>query len=199
MCSLGSWIEVKSRARYFGRTNQIRRRCKQTLFSGEKKVMLLCEGEGKRSPQWNWTANITAPKGAFCFENNRSLWSLRTRAEWKPAFMDTIFKNIVFVYEDHHTIWKRFHLLVFQINKTNFYLRDYCMCRVKYLDRIIVGHSKGGSRHKNWCMARVLGFLIRYFSNYYTLLRSEILRQDYRRTLLLHNTPPFIRNKYHSW
>ena len=31
---------------------------------------------------------------------------------------------------------------------------------------------KGGSRHKNWCMAKVLGFLIRYFSNYYTLHRS---------------------------
>ena len=34
--------------------------------------------------------------------------------------------------------------------------------------------SKGGSRHKNWCMARVLGFLIRYFSNYYTLHRSDL-------------------------
>ena len=33
---------------------------------------------------------------------------------------------------------------------------------------------KGGSRHKNWCMARVLSFLIRYFSNYYTLLRSDL-------------------------
>ena len=34
--------------------------------------------------------------------------------------------------------------------------------------------NKGGSRHKNWCMARVLGFLIRYFSNYYTLHRSDL-------------------------
>ena len=33
---------------------------------------------------------------------------------------------------------------------------------------------KGGSRHKNWCMARVLPFLIRYFSNYYTLHRSDL-------------------------
>ena len=33
---------------------------------------------------------------------------------------------------------------------------------------------KGGSRHKNWCMARVLSFLIRYFSNYYTLHRSDL-------------------------
>ena len=28
--------------------------------------------------------------------------------------------------------------------------------------------------HKNWCMAKVLGFLIRYFSNYYTLHRSDL-------------------------
>ena len=33
---------------------------------------------------------------------------------------------------------------------------------------------KGGSRHKDWCMARVLSFLTRYFSNYYTLLRSDL-------------------------
>ena len=33
---------------------------------------------------------------------------------------------------------------------------------------------KGGSSHKNWCMAKVLGFLIRYFSNYYTLHRSDL-------------------------
>ena len=34
--------------------------------------------------------------------------------------------------------------------------------------------DKGGSRHKNLCMTRVLGFLIGYFSNYYTLHRSEL-------------------------
>ena len=33
---------------------------------------------------------------------------------------------------------------------------------------------KGGSRHKNLSMIRVLGFLIRYFSNYYTLHRSDL-------------------------
>ena len=33
---------------------------------------------------------------------------------------------------------------------------------------------KGGSRHKIWCMARVLSFLIRYFSNYYTLHHSDL-------------------------
>ena len=33
---------------------------------------------------------------------------------------------------------------------------------------------KGGSRHKNLCMTRVLGFLIGYFSNYYTLHRSDL-------------------------
>ena len=34
--------------------------------------------------------------------------------------------------------------------------------------------TKGGSRHKNLYMTRVLGFLIRYFSNYYTLHRSDL-------------------------
>ena len=34
--------------------------------------------------------------------------------------------------------------------------------------------NKGGLRQKNWCMARILGFLIRYFSNYYTLHRSDL-------------------------
>ena len=36
---------------------------------------------------------------------------------------------------------------------------------------------KGGSRHKNLCMTRVLGFLIRYFNNYYTLHRSDLAAQ----------------------
>ena len=34
--------------------------------------------------------------------------------------------------------------------------------------------DKGGSRYKNLCMTRFLGFLIRYFSNYYTLHRSDL-------------------------
>ena len=34
--------------------------------------------------------------------------------------------------------------------------------------------NKDGSRHKNLCMTRVLGFLIRYFSNYYTLHHSDL-------------------------
>ena len=34
--------------------------------------------------------------------------------------------------------------------------------------------DKGGSRHKYLYMARVLGFLIRYFSNYFTLHRSDL-------------------------
>ena len=33
---------------------------------------------------------------------------------------------------------------------------------------------KGGSRHKNRCMTRALSFLIRYFSTYYTLHRSDL-------------------------
>ena len=41
---------------------------------------------------------------------------------------------------------------------------------------MLVGSTvgKGGSRHKNWCMAKVLGFLIRHFSNYYTLHHSDL-------------------------
>ena len=37
-----------------------------------------------------------------------------------------------------------------------------------------ISSPKGRSRHKNWCMARFLSFLIRYFSNYYTLHRSDL-------------------------
>ena len=33
---------------------------------------------------------------------------------------------------------------------------------------------KSGSRLKNLCMARVLSFLIKYFSNYFTLHRSDL-------------------------
>ena len=33
---------------------------------------------------------------------------------------------------------------------------------------------KGGSRHKYLCMTRVLSFLIRHFSNYFTLHRSDL-------------------------
>ena len=36
------------------------------------------------------------------------------------------------------------------------------------------GLIKGRSRHKNWCMARVLSYLIRNFSNYYTLHHSDL-------------------------
>ena len=39
---------------------------------------------------------------------------------------------------------------------------------------IFVYVYKGGSRHKNLCIARVLSFLIRYFSNYFTLHRSNL-------------------------
>ena len=43
-----------------------------------------------------------------------------------------------------------------------------------FLSFSIMTHDKGGSRLKNWCMARVLSFLIRYFNNYYTLHRSDL-------------------------
>ena len=46
-------------------------------------------------------------------------------------------------------------------------------CQNKYY----IVEPKGGSRHKNLCMTRVLGFLIRYFSNYYTLHRSDLAAQ----------------------
>ena len=38
----------------------------------------------------------------------------------------------------------------------------------------IIYYTKSGSRHKNWCMAWVLNFLKRYFSNYYILHRSDL-------------------------
>ena len=47
------------------------------------------------------------------------------------------------------------------------YGMSFCM-------RITFFYSKGGSRLENWCMARVLSFLIRYFSNYNTLHRSDL-------------------------
>ena len=60
-----------------------------------------------------------------------------------------------------------------------FYFKFYCLIIYyliivfeKFFDCLMM--IKGGSRHKNWCMARVLSFLIRYFSNYYTLHRSDL-------------------------
>ena len=47
----------------------------------------------------------------------------------------------------------------------NIIVNNYLLFHISY---------KGGSKHKNWCMARVLSFLIRYFSNYYTLHRSDL-------------------------
>ena len=41
----------------------------------------------------------------------------------------------------------------------------------------MVFYYKVGSRLKILCMARVLNFLIRYFSNYYTLHRSDLAAQ----------------------
>ena len=48
------------------------------------------------------------------------------------------------------------------------------------MNKIFRGHLwpiKGGSRLKNVCMARALSFFIRYFSNYYTLHRSDLAAQ----------------------
>ena len=42
---------------------------------------------------------------------------------------------------------------------------------IRFLNSI---YYKGGSRVKNLCKVRVLNFLIRYFSNYYTLQRSDL-------------------------
>ena len=62
-----------------------------------------------------------------------------------------------------------------------YWMKESCFLRIasKALVRIqqnlyTTFECKGGSRHKNWCMARVLSFLIRYFSNYYTLHRSDL-------------------------
>ena len=51
---------------------------------------------------------------------------------------------------------------------------------------------KSGRRHKNWCMPRVLSFLIRYFSNYYTLHRSDSLSCLCLRKNLCLNFPSFF-------
>ena len=42
------------------------------------------------------------------------------------------------------------------------------------MDLLLYVRRKGGSRLKNLCMMRVLSFLIRYFSNYLTLHRSDL-------------------------
>ena len=68
-------------------------------------------------------------------------------------------------------------------NLHSYTITDFCfiariMWQIYYktLQYLII-YSKGGSRLKNWCMARVLSFLIRYFSNYYTLHRSDLAAQ----------------------
>ena len=66
------------------------------------------------------------------------------------------------------------------IQMCKIFLTLHCLFRQLILLKIIEVYSihlpftKGGSRHKNWCMARVLSFLIRYFSNHYTLHRSDL-------------------------
>ena len=49
----------------------------------------------------------------------------------------------------------------------------WCTLFWKVVLVLVIVNSKGGSGHKNWCKARVLGFFIRYFSNYYTLHHSD--------------------------
>ena len=63
-------------------------------------------------------------------------------------------------------------------------MKESCFLRIasKALVRIqqnlyTTFECKGESRHKNLCMARVLSFLIRYFSNFYTLHRSDLAAQ----------------------
>ena len=63
----------------------------------------------------------------------------------------------------------------------------------KIVSRLYQTIFKGGSRHRDCFMARALGFLIRYFSNYYTLHRSDLAARaaplDPRLILLLFEPP----------
>ena len=54
----------------------------------------------------------------------------------------------------------------------NFFLKIFV--GYEYVFLLTKDGHKGGSRHKNLCMARVLSFLIRYFINYFTLHRSDL-------------------------
>ena len=56
----------------------------------------------------------------------------------------------------------------------NLFWKSYRCLKDIFQRYVIHAVHKGGSRHKNWCMARVLSFIIRYFSNYYTLHRSDL-------------------------
>ena len=57
---------------------------------------------------------------------------------------------------------------------TGLYLTYNSRAGYRNYTRVGLGGVKGGSSHKNLCMTRVLSFLIRYFSNYYTLHRSDL-------------------------
>ena len=63
------------------------------------------------------------------------------------------------------------YILRFEFSKKLYFTKLFTVYSYMGFGR---GKTKGGSRHKNWCMARVLSFLIRYFSNYYTLHRSDL-------------------------
>ena len=65
----------------------------------------------------------------------------------------------------------RHGVIYFSHSNFRFWYRNTLVLSIKQVD------PKGGSRLKNWCMARVLSFLIRYFSNYYTLHRSDLAAQ----------------------
>ena len=58
--------------------------------------------------------------------------------------------------------------------KTLFFIRGIYMSTCIFVMINKVKSFKGGSRHRDCCMARALSFLIRYFSNYYTLHRSDL-------------------------
>ena len=88
------------------------------------------------------------------------------------------------------------HLSLLQ-NNTKF--RYFVRMLFRYMSRVI----KDGSRHKNLCMTRVLGFLIRYFSNYYTLHRSDLAARaaplDPRLVITSQPKSNFILSSLHFW
>ena len=83
-----------------------------------------------------------------------------------PSKHTTLFWRLYNVHNVKTTSYGRQNNVVCVLgNSWLFITFNYALCTV---------FCKGGSRHKNWCMARVLSFLIRYFCNYYTLHRSDL-------------------------
>ena len=141
------------------------------LYFPGKRVILLCEGEGKRSPQWKLNGEHYSAQKAFCFEINRSLWSLRARAERKPAFKHFL----PLQYSKAYHVIRTKRIWCVKKKKKNHFVLEWKVININNLgaQKFVLSRSALVDQIRHW-------ILIKTNSKFALHLRKKIYRLKYR-------------------